>query len=105
DATLITNPDGPTDAIVQQVDGKLVVAGIFGAIGGVERSFIARLHADGSFDAGFDPGVAGKVSALLVQPDGKLVVGGQFGSVGGSPINYLARLNADGSRDTGFDPA
>jgi uncharacterized delta-60 repeat protein len=65
---------------------------------------IARLNADGSFDATFAPGDGpdGDVLAFLSQPDGKIVVGGKFSNYNGTAANKIARINSDGSLDTSF---
>jgi uncharacterized delta-60 repeat protein len=106
--------NGDIVAIARQPDGKLLVGGSFTMIGGgtgtTPRNRIARLNADGSVDAGFNPGTNGfAVHALVVQPDGRILVGGDFTTIGGggsgsTPRNGIARLNADGSVDTGFNP-
>jgi uncharacterized delta-60 repeat protein len=98
--------NGPVLALARQPDGKVLLAGSFGAVNGVVRSGIARLNADGSVDTEFDPGTAanGPVSAIVLQPDGKVLVGGGFSSMNGVSRNSIARLNADGTLDVGFDP-
>ncbi len=98
--------DSPT-SIVQQTDGKLVVAGTF------ESHFqLVRYNSDGSLDQSFD--LDGKVEtsfsqfqfnpaeafSIIQQLDGMLVVAGT------SEENFaLARYNLDGSLDTTFSPA
>ena len=69
---------------------------------------IARLNADGSIDAGFQPSSGvGDVLAIAVQRDGKILIGG--GAIDVPPnaelpvTPHVVRLNRDGSRDTGFD--
>lgn len=42
-------------AMSAQPDGKLVIAGSFAQYNNIQRKNIARLHADGSVDATFDP--------------------------------------------------
>ncbi len=93
-------------ALAEQTDGRVVIGGDFTSVNGVSRKNIARLNADGSVDAGFNPGAGanGAVYALAVQADGKLVMGGAFTSVNGVARYRIARLNADGSLDTGFNP-
>jgi uncharacterized delta-60 repeat protein len=102
-------------AVALQPDGKIVVAGY--CSNGSNLDFcLARLNADGSFDADFDgPSGTGDGSfllpigasfdlaaALALQPDGKIVVAG--GCSNGSNSDFcLARLNADGSLDASFD--
>ena len=95
-------------ALAVQSDGKILVGGDFTAFHGgtVPRNHIARLNADGSIDASFDPDANGAVSVLVVQSDGKILLGGGFTSLNGGAVtrNYIARLNADGSVDATFDP-
>ena len=92
-------------AIDIQTDGKIVIGGHFASVDGVSRNHVARLNADGSLDASFDPGSAldSYVHALVAEPDGHIVVGGVFTS----PENTygLARFNSDGSLDTTFPGA
>jgi uncharacterized delta-60 repeat protein len=83
-------------------NGKMIVGGIFLNMGGVPRSHIARLNADGTLDSTFNPGADGDVCCLALQEDGKILVGGYFTNLGGQPRAHLARLNADGSLDLTF---
>jgi uncharacterized delta-60 repeat protein len=98
---------GKIKAVGVQSDGKILLGGEFTEVAGREIPGIARLNADGSLDAAFDPGagVDGYVQGITVQPDGKILVAGYFGSVNGSGRTSLARLNADGSLDDVFNPA
>lgn len=128
-------PDGRTDptfnasvndqinALVLQPNGQIVIGGKFTAVGGTTRRRVARLNADGSLDAGFDPNIEPRsraenpessltpeVMALALQPDGKIVVGGGFKFVqpnGGAEVSRdrIARFNADGSLDAAFAPS
>jgi uncharacterized delta-60 repeat protein len=116
------NPDGTMDAsfdpgagangyvrcIVVQPDGKVLIGGWFTAVNGVTRNRIARLNANGSVDASFNPGGSSgaddMIFSIAVQPDGKILVGGYFTCVGGLSRPYLARLNPDGSVDSSFNP-
>jgi len=96
-------------AIAVQPDGKVLIGGTFTQLNGASRPRVARLNADGSVDASFDPGTgptAGTLSvdALAVQPDGRVLIVGSFGLYNGTPRGCVARLNADGSLDTSFDP-
>lgn len=86
-------------------DGKVLIGGGFSRVNGIHRSGIARLNADGSLDATFDPGTGvrdGEVLAIAPQADGRILIGGSFTSVNGTARNGLARLNADGSLDPTF---
>jgi uncharacterized delta-60 repeat protein len=92
-------------SLVQQPDGKLVVAGMFDD--GCWRLGMARYHPNGSLDTTF--GMSGKVlgmsggcggagAELVLQPDGKLVVAlDDF-----NDDIYVARYNPDGSLDASF---
>lgn len=92
------------EAIAVQADGRVVVGGVFTTIGGQSRNNIARLNADGTLDATFDPGTgAGPINACAVQADGKVLIGGNFVTVNGVERSYIARLNADGSLDATFN--
>ncbi len=93
-------------SLALQPDGKILIGGSFTGYNGTERIRIARLNADGSLDAGFNPGTGANsnVWTFAVQPDGKILIGGFFTSYNGTACNYIARLNADGSLDAGFNP-
>jgi uncharacterized delta-60 repeat protein len=113
DAVSQLNADGSNDAgfstkvgksarvrkILQQADGKVLVAGEFPIINGVARNSLARLNADGSLDTGFVPffnaSAAQTINALAVQSDGRILVG----ALGGITIK---RLNTDGTQDLSF---
>ena len=69
--------------------------------------FLARLRADGSFDAAFGEGGVVRFSdfspgsdALAIQPDGKILVGGRTNTIDGAFA--VARFNPDGTIDAGF---
>ena len=93
-------------SIAIQDDDKVPIGGVFAPVDGVPRFGIARLNADGSFDAGFDPrpGAVGSVNSISIQTDGKILVAGPFSSLDGLPRYGIARLNKDGSLDSSFDP-
>jgi uncharacterized delta-60 repeat protein len=100
-----TGADNPVRSVALQPDGKVLIGGLFTSINGVGRNRIARLNADGSLDAGFNPGTGadGTVVSVAVQ-SGKAVIGGSFTTVDGTARNGIARLNKTGSLDTSFDP-
>ena len=91
---------------VLQPDGKIFIGGNFTSYNGISINRIARLNADGSLDASFNPGAGANLSVWTIahQPDGKILIGGDFTSYNGTSINRIARLNADGSLDTSFNP-
>ncbi len=94
--------NGTVSGMALQPDGKVLICGGFTSYNGTSRNRIARLNADGSLDATFNPGMGsnGNIHAIALQPDGKIVIGGYFSSYNGSGRNNLARLNADGTIDT-----
>ena len=102
----LSGPDGTVWTLALQSDGKVIIGGEFGTVGGAVRGGIARLNADGTADNSFDPvaGTDGVVYALAVQGDGRVLVGGEFSQFDFTPRNNLTRLNADGSLDATFDP-
>jgi uncharacterized delta-60 repeat protein len=93
-------------SLALQPDGKILLAGSFSSINGVNRNRIARLNADGSLDNTFNPasGTNNLVAWLTLQPDGKILLGGFFTNVNGANRSGIARLNSDGSLDTSFNP-
>jgi len=92
-------------AAATQTDGKIVIGGQFTMVNGVPRSHIARLNADGSLDASFNPGVgtSDNVYAIAVQSDGKIILGGAFNTYNLTDQNGITRVNSDGSIDSSFD--
>jgi uncharacterized delta-60 repeat protein len=107
-ATLTFEGGSGINALVQQPDGKLVVAG-FGGLSRVTVSFLvlARFQPDGRVDPTF--GAGGQVrlasssagQALIQQPDGTLVVAGSFSTSLGSGL-LLGRYLPDGRLDPAF---
>lgn len=96
-------------SVVIQADGKIVIGGTFRSVGAVVRNYIARLNADGSLDATYNPSPNAAVLSLALQGDGKVLVGGSFTSFspeGGvfTTRSRLARLNINGYPDSEFDP-
>jgi uncharacterized delta-60 repeat protein len=105
--TTFTPPDdanGTVYSITLQSDGKIIIGGYFTTIGGTTRNYIARLNANGSLDADFNPNANSTVYSVALQPSGKIIIGGEFTTIGGTARNYIARLNADGSLDADFNP-
>ncbi|NJO03072.1 MAG: hypothetical protein HC880_16565, partial [Bacteroidia bacterium] len=94
-------------ALALQSDGKIVVGAILMRLMALRARPIARLNADGSLDADFNPGdgfTFGVVYSLALQPDAKVVTGGFFQFYDGISRSHIARLNPDGSLDTDFNP-
>ncbi|MBU0715584.1 MAG: hypothetical protein KJ964_09550 [Verrucomicrobia bacterium] len=102
-------PSSIVEALAIQADGKVIIGGEFSEVAGQTRYNLARLNADGSLDAAFNPNTVAteadkSIAALAIQPDGKIIVGGFFVNLGGQMISFIGRLNADGSLDTAFNP-
>jgi len=89
-------------AIAVQSDGKILIGGNFTSVGGVPRTYLARLNADGSLDEGFAPSLNLPVFCLALQADGSIIVGGQFFSPGFTRRG-LVRLFTDGTIDPSFN--
>ncbi len=89
-----------------QPDGKVLIGGDFTTYDGVSRNSVARLNADGSLDATFNPGSGASfpVFSIAIQLDGKVLICGSFATYNGTPRNRIARLNSNGSLDTSFNP-
>jgi uncharacterized delta-60 repeat protein len=88
-------------AIAIQLDGKILLGGLFTSYNGVALNFIARLNPNGSVDSSFTPGLGANdmVSSIALQADGRIVLGGQFTQCNGVTRNRLTRLNLNGTVD------
>ena len=102
--------------VIQQADGKLVIAGTTNSTTtdwpGMARAFFARFNTDGSLDTSFGSGgttlvdfgggLASTAVSLALQGDGKLVAVGLV--LGENSVDMgLMRLTADGVLDPLFD--
>jgi len=107
---LATSIDGPVSAMEVTSAGKYIIAGNFNKVDGVARPGLARINADGSLDATFDPPQTAPrdflrhIRALGVTPGGGVYIGGSFTNVGGVKRQLIARLHSDGNLDESFDP-
>ncbi|MEW6157485.1 MAG: hypothetical protein AB1813_08640 [Verrucomicrobiota bacterium] len=90
-------------SIAIQSDGRIIIAGIFDKVGGIARTNIARLHADGSVDLSFNAGRPIDILSVAVQTDGKTLAAGRFTSFNRLNRRGLVRLNPNGEMDTGFN--
>ncbi len=98
-------------SVAVQSDGKVLIGGATGILGGVGSTnlgCLVRLQSNGTLDTGFNLGTGiqgGNVNAIVVQPDGKILIGGSFTTYkDDSTRARLIRLNADGSIDAAFAP-
>src|SRR5215510_10662459 len=105
DPSFIAPVRGVRDMLIQP-DGRIVITGDFTSYAGTPRKHLARINADGSLDASFDPGAGTNrpPSTLARQPDGRILAGGNFYLTGGEVHLGLARFHPDGRVDSGFRP-
>lgn len=85
---------GRINSIALQADGKLVLGGLFTAVGGVPQSYLSRVLSDGTLDTGFLPstGANAPVHSVQVESDGRILVTGEFTEIAGSTRLYIAQL-------------
>jgi uncharacterized delta-60 repeat protein len=106
DSSFNPAPDGFVYAVAPISGGRLLIGGIFGQVGGLQRSLYAILDGSGgSVLSGAIAGVTGgaTVFAQSFMPDGKLTVGGTFlTGVGDLSRAALLRLLPNGSADASF---
>jgi uncharacterized repeat protein (TIGR01451 family)/uncharacterized delta-60 repeat protein len=88
-------------AITIQLDGRILVGGLFTNFNGTVQNHLVRLNADGSLDPTFNAGVGADndVYAIALQPDNRILLGGAFTLFSGVTRKGMTRLNADGSVD------
>ncbi len=111
----IAMPDhfGRTRAVLQQHDGKVLVAGLANEFTYPFRGkfAFARYESDGTPDRSFgNDGLVlvdfgtdeALLAAVIEQPDGRLVAAGSVRQPPGEQDTAFARINADGSLDTTF---
>jgi uncharacterized delta-60 repeat protein len=110
------NANSAVLTVAAQVDGKVVLGGDFnalqpnGAASSTTRNCIARVNADGTLDASFNPNANSAVFGVAIQANAKVLLVGAFTTLQPSGATtmairkYIARVNADGSLDSGFDP-
>lgn len=100
---------GEISQVLPLANGQLLVFGYGRATplqsGGISRTGLLRLNADGTPDAAFALSTVAPTvipQSVAEQPDGKLVVVGFLEAANGALSRVVVRLNPDGSRDTGF---
>lgn len=108
DNTFNTTGTGPNSYIgttAIQPDGKIIVGGPFTSFSSTSKNRIARLNANGTLDASFNPGIGfdNQVYDVKLQPDGKIMAVGIFNQFRGVSRESIARINPNGTLDTTFD--
>jgi trimeric autotransporter adhesin len=100
--------DAAVDAIVADGEGGWYIGGRFTEVGGVPRTNLAHILADGSVDPNFDPNPesrqANAAVERLVLSGSTLYVAGQFEQIGGQERRYLAALSTATGLATTFAP-
>ncbi len=89
-----TGANSSVNGIALQSDGKILICGQFDSYNGTNASQVARVNADGSMDASFNPGVSSGsyMYSITTQTDGKILIVGGFDTYNGTAINGVARL-------------
>ncbi len=106
DSEFVVTTDASIDRMAIQPNGQILIAGEFSTINGVARDRIARLNADGSLDATFNPAfaIAGRspfeIRDIFILENGKLLIGGSFDSVDGNQSQNLVILDQQGDFDS-----
>src|ERR1700741_1330329 len=101
-----TGFNGTVKSVIEQPDGKIVVAGNFSNYDGTTVGKIARLNNDGTLDNTFSvtgTGINQEVWTLALQQDGKIIAGGDFTATTPNVGAYIVRLNSNGSVDPTFN--
>ncbi len=92
-------------ALFPGAGGRMLVAGQFTSLGGVEKTNVAQLEPDGSVDASFTFGAAGSFERAIALPDGRwIVITAAYEEIGNVPqyARRACRLLEDGSVDPAF---
>jgi len=101
DSSFDPNLDANSDilSIVLQADARIIIGGDFRSVGTTARNNVARLNADGTLDAGFDPRADGGVRGVVLLADGRVLIAGDFTAVNGEARGqgrgHVARLLND----------
>jgi uncharacterized delta-60 repeat protein len=92
--------NGEVYAMLQQLDGKIIIGGFFNQVNGYGTVRLARLNTNGVVDTTFYPCVSDYgVSALAFAANGKILVGGSFTFFNGVIRSGFARLDPNGGPD------
>lgn len=98
-----TGANGQINTVAIQSDGKILIGGKFNVVNGNNCSNIARLNADGSFDASFATAQTdGEVRKIKIDSDERIVVAGDFKNVNKETAHGIARIFQSGKLDETF---
>ena len=75
----VNGTNGRVYTMLEQPDGKVIIAGNFTKVNNFPANRIARLNLDGTLDWTFSTGTGSDayIFALAQQPDGRLIIGGE----------------------------
>ena len=93
---------GQVYAVAPDGTGGWYIGGSFTSVGGVPRSNLARVLADGTLSA-WNPAANNVVRALLVG-GGVVIVGGDFTAIGGQSRSEIAAVDTVDGAATGWSP-
>ncbi len=116
DETFIVNPLGTVYTVALQGDGSLVIGGDFtlinpiGTSSPIRMNYAARITAQGSVDATYNPNPDQDVNAIVIEQDGSAILGGYF--IQFLPFdlssaisrNFIARVGPEGTVDSTLAP-
>ena len=95
--------------VVQDSQGRLILAGSFSGFNGVSSSRLVKVNADGSRDTSFVVGTGLSTPpwrSMDVAPDDSLLFASSSTNYGGVSVpSGVLKLNNNGSRDSGFTAA
>jgi hypothetical protein len=114
-AALATYPivsGGTVSVITPDGSGGWFLGGNFTRVGGLDRTWLAHVLADGTVDPNWNPGAQPITNQLgannrvteLVLSGGTLYVGGSFAGIGGASRNGLAAVDAATGAVTAWNP-
>lgn len=102
DETFAQEVNGEVRDLHLQVNGQVLLAGVFTQIGDAQRRFAARLNLDGSIDSAFDLNPDAEIRNIIQSQDGKVIVGGLFTQLGSVGHQFVGRLLVTGEPDSSF---
>ncbi len=100
-----SGPNGAVYDIAIDSNGKILIGGNFTQYNGSTRNRVARLNADGTLDASFNPGTGpnATVETVAIQANGMILIGGSFSTVYGVSKPGIARLTHEAALDNNFN--
>lgn len=89
-----TGADNHIYSTATQLDGKILIGGLFQNYGATAINRIARLDETGALDLSFDPGAGAnsEVDAVVIEENGSILIGGTFSEVDGTSQGGMARF-------------